>query len=88
LQKIKILCSVIAGRERVPRRIAIPGLNEVHPQVVEDLHPQAEASAEAQARTGVPAIHLIKAEMGKAAPAVHLTITEIAKDQLVVRSIN
>ena len=70
--KTRILCNATAGRERDPRKTAIHGLKEVRPPAAADLHPQEEASAEAQARTGVPAVHLIKMATANHAPAGHL----------------
>ena len=73
--KIKILCNATADREKDPRKMAIHGLKEVRPPAAEDLHHQEEASAEAQARTGVPAVHLIKMATAIHAPAGHLKTT-------------
>ena len=70
--KIRILCSVIAGREREPRRIVIPGLKEVQPQVEEDLHQQAEVAAEVPGKMKVPDGRILKAVMPKDQHVAHL----------------
>jgi hypothetical protein len=98
--KIKILCNAIAGRVREPRRIVIPGLKEVLPLVVEDLHQQVEAAAEVRGKmkphVGLitkavmpkdqPVVHSTKAVITTVQPVDHLKRAEMEKDQPAVHS--
>ena len=67
------LCSVIAGREREPRKRVIPGQTEVLPLEAEDLRQLAEVAAEVPGKMKAPDGRTIKAVMPKdqhVAPAV------------------
>jgi hypothetical protein len=83
--KIRILCSVIAGRVREPRRIVIPGQKEVQPPLAEDLHQKVEVPAEALQKMRALGVRSIRAEKPKVAHAVLLATAKEVKAALRAR---